>query len=79
MGSCKTRKNELWIQMVVTSVLLIAIIFISVGGWVTKSHFEAKTYSRLTGRQVTTWDAMWVQLRVIEPALPSGSRAEADF
>ena len=25
---------------------------------------EAKTFNRLTGSSVTTWDAMWVNLRI---------------
>jgi hypothetical protein len=32
--------------------------------WIVSSAMEAKTYTRLTGREVSTWDAMWVQLRV---------------
>jgi len=27
---------------------------------------EARTYERLTGKHVTTWDALWVDLRVME-------------
>ena len=36
--------------------------------WVFSSAMEARTYSRLTGKQVSTWDAMWVELRVQESA-----------
>jgi len=45
-------------------------IVLGIGGciWVTQSHFEAKTYARLTGKDVTTWDAMWLELRVQEQA-----------
>lgn len=32
--------------------------------WVVKSHFEADAYNRITHQKVTTWDAMWVELRV---------------
>ena len=32
--------------------------------WLVPSYFEARTYSRLTGANVTMWDAMWVELRV---------------
>ena len=55
--------------MVYVFCLLLAI-GIPVGVWITKSHFEAKIYSELTGKQVSTWQALWVQLRVIEPAKP---------
>jgi hypothetical protein len=32
--------------------------------WVVSSWQEAKAYNRLTGAHATTWDAMWVELRV---------------
>ena len=32
--------------------------------WVGKSSMEAKAYNRVTGENVTTADAMWLQLRV---------------
>lgn len=28
------------------------------------AYFEAKTYNKLTGAKATTWDAIWVELRV---------------
>jgi hypothetical protein len=30
------------------------------------SYMEAKTYNKLTGANVTTWDALWVDLRVTD-------------
>ncbi len=36
-------------------------------GWIVFSHFEAQTFGRLTGREVSTGEAMFIQLRVIEP------------
>jgi len=35
-----------------------------VGGWVFSSYHEAKIFTKMTGREVTTWDAMFVQLRI---------------
>jgi hypothetical protein len=32
--------------------------------WLTFSWYEAQAYNRITGSQVTTWDAMFVDLRV---------------
>ena len=32
--------------------------------WVISSWQEAQAYNRLTGAHATTWDAMWVELRV---------------
>jgi hypothetical protein len=43
------------------------IICLLCGGWVFRSCMEARTYRHLTGMDVSTWDAMWIQLRVIEP------------
>lgn len=46
---------------------VIAIGFIVLGAltvWIASSYFESRTYNRLTGAQTTTWDAMWVELRV---------------
>lgn len=37
---------------------------IGLGIHTTKSYFESKTYNKLTGAHTTTWDAMWVELRV---------------
>lgn len=47
--------------------MLVAGVLILVGMWVGYSHFEAATYNKLTGASVTTWDAMWVRLRVQSP------------
>ena len=50
-------------------VILIILIFV-LGGpicWVTSSYFESQSYNRLTGAHTTTWDAMFLQLRVMEP------------
>jgi hypothetical protein len=34
---------------------------------VIRARWEAEAYSRLTGKPVTTWDAMFLDLRVQEP------------
>ncbi len=39
-----------------------AAIFMAI--WVGHSAQEARSYNRVTGANVTTWDAMWLQLRV---------------
>lgn len=36
--------------------------------WVAFSYMEARAYERVTGKQVTTWDAMFLDLRVQEGA-----------
>lgn len=40
--------------------------------WVFSSKMEAQAYNRQTGANVSTWDAMWVELRV--QAGPQGSK-----
>ena len=51
------------VGLVVLCVLLFAII---IGGWVGYSFFEAKTYNKITGSNLTTFDAMFVELRIQE-------------
>lgn len=42
----------------------IGIIVLCPGAWIFKSYMEAKVYTKVTGVKVSTWDAMWVELRV---------------
>lgn len=50
------------------SVLMLGaiLVLLPVCFWLLPSYFEAKTYRKLTGADVTMWDAMWVELRVQE-------------
>jgi hypothetical protein len=48
--------------------MLAVVGFFLLSVWIISSHMEARTYSDLTGKKVGTWDAMWVDLRVVEPA-----------
>ena len=49
-------------------VAIILLIFaISTGWWILKSRMEATAFNRITNSEVSTWDAMWVQLRVDRP------------
>ena len=45
----------------------VVILLVSVASWVGLSYFEARTYTKLTGHEVTTIEAMFVELRVQEP------------
>ena len=48
---------------VVTFLIVCGAIF----GWVfTLAHFEAKAYNRVTGSNVTAWDAIFLEFRVQE-------------
>lgn len=55
-----------------TIVLFLFFMTISTVSWLVKSKMEAEAFSRITGEQITTWDAMWVELRVDRP-VNSGS------
>ena len=48
----------LWLFMVLAIVLAIPAITIF------RAYQESRTYNRLTGAHTTTWDAIWVELRV---------------
>lgn len=44
-----------------------ALFFVGfIGLLIFSAYMEAKTYNKLTGSNVTTWDAMFVTLRVSE-------------
>lgn len=45
---------------------LAFVLLVSVTMWVARASFESATYNRLTGANTTTWDALWVELRVQE-------------
>jgi hypothetical protein len=52
-----------WIALAAFSVLAVAaIIALSVFS----AHMESSAYNRLTGASTTWWDAMWVELRVMD-------------
>lgn len=44
--------------------LFFGVVALSVAAWVGSAWQESRTYNRLTGAKTTTWDAMWVELRV---------------
>lgn len=52
---------------VVFVLMFIAILALaSVVFWFIPSYFEARAFNRTTGNNVSTWDAMWIELRVQE-------------
>jgi len=44
------------------------LVSIVVTGWVVASYFEARAFNSVTGKNVSTADAMFLRLRVQEPA-----------
>ena len=57
-------ESEFWSSAHAGAVVLGSSIVLAIMLWVLQSKFEAAAYNRLTGASVTTWDAMWVDLRV---------------
>jgi hypothetical protein len=52
------------IAVTTTLVLIVLITLLNFGWmWICASQ-EAATYNKITGTSVTTWDALWVELRV---------------
>ena len=47
-------------------VAVIVAIAICTASWIVGAYLESQTYNRLTGAHTTTWDAMWVELRVMD-------------
>lgn len=56
----KRRNESMGCSVVMCLGLLLAVPIV----WVGKSYQEARTFKRLTGREVSTWDAMFVELRI---------------
>ena len=54
----------------VIQVALIALVVLGgvFGIWYGASALEARSYNRITGKNVSAWDAMFVELRVQEGA-----------
>ena len=48
-------------EIAVYVVIVLALVILL---WVVPAYFEAKAYNRVTGENVSTWDAMWIELRV---------------
>ena len=49
-----------------TILAYICIILLAITAWIGMSAIEASTYTRLTGKEVTVIDAMFIDLRVAD-------------
>lgn len=56
-------KNDVW-KMVLVVVGIMALIGTFT---IVKASFKANAYRNVTGKHVSTWDAIWLDLRVQEP------------
>ena len=54
--------DEIKIMAAIVAVFILGAI----GMWVFQSKMEASAFNSVTGKSVTTWQAMWIELRVQE-------------
>ncbi len=47
--------------------LLAPTLALLVEAWMFVSLMEARSFNAVTGKHVTMWQAMWIDLRVMEP------------
>lgn len=66
MARLKTEERATIRDLWICGLLLAGFLLGSPAWWVLSSAMEASAYNRLTGAHATTWDAMWVSLRVQE-------------
>jgi hypothetical protein len=59
-------------SILIVAVVVLAMIVLTATVWVAGSHFEARAFNRVTGKDVTTWEAMFIELRVQEPTMEKG-------
>lgn len=52
--------SDIAIFLTIGGIALIGAILLGL----LSAHMESQTYNKLTGAHTTTWDAMWVELRV---------------
>jgi hypothetical protein len=51
-------------DLLTIAILVMVVMLIAGVTWVVGSSMEAAAFNRVTGKSVTTWDAMWIELRV---------------
>ena len=64
-GQTKPKSNSV---LGCQGAIIAAVLAVILGVWIFSSAMEARAYERITGKRVSTWDAMWVELRVQEGA-----------
>ena len=56
-------KADFWANIAGIAVVIVVLLLVG-AFWVFASSREARVFRRLTGHEVSTWDAMWSSLRV---------------
>ena len=54
-----------WMDWLIPLLAVLILLGFAVVGML-QPKFEADTYTRLTGKKVTYWDAVWCDLRIQE-------------
>lgn len=49
-----------------SAAIICGLVLFVLGVWVIQAKMESVTYNKLTGAQTTWWDALWVELRVMD-------------
>jgi hypothetical protein len=53
-------------QEKIVGMIMLTFIALFVLVWIGLSAMEASAFNAVTGKHVTTWQAMWIDLRVME-------------
>lgn len=53
-------------DQIITIIAVVAFVIIGLGF---SAFQESRVFNRLTGADTTVWDAMFVELRVVEPVI----------
>lgn len=59
-------------RVVLAGLAVACLLFAWVGVTVARAYFEAAAYERVTGNRVSTWDAIFLDLRVEENVRQKG-------
>ena len=59
-------KRKEQIREVIKITMIIFVIILVISFPIIKSFFEAKSYRKFCKTNVTTWDALWLDLRIDE-------------
>ena len=60
-------RNDIQHGCALAAIVAVMLAFVFAVAYI-RSSFEAAAYKRVTGKDVTTWDAMFLDLRVSEDA-----------
>ena len=58
------KEREDTTRMIIGIAFAIVLLLVTPAIWVGRSRLEAQAFNRLTGKDATTFDAMFVELRV---------------